>query len=160
MIDKYIPKLHFLIHRQGYNCVIARAYGMWAKPANLHHLCHNTKMHRRMFPLFLNSLWNLAAVNPDWHMKHPSFGKITDLEAGSREAFLLRHPQIASALNMEDADEYLELFSSIDFASWPGGDIGHIDRHRHPNYLSRGRVSRKSAVEAKPKASPAEDDPR
>jgi hypothetical protein len=65
-----------LCARNAYLCPIARAHGAMAVPHEIHHArAHNTKANRKRFPHFINSLFNLMAVNHDWHMMYPSFGR-------------------------------------------------------------------------------------
>lgn len=90
------------MRRQKGCCPIAAAYDKFAKPQSIHHRLHNSKVNRKEFPLFINSIWNLYLVNHNWHMMYPSFGKITVLEAYKREAFLQRHPAIAKRVNLEE----------------------------------------------------------
>jgi hypothetical protein len=95
-------KLNYLARKQKLLCPIAKAHNGHALPGELHHRLHNSKVNRRLYPLFLNSIWNLWAVNHNYHMMYGSSGKISVLEATKREAFLKRHPMIARAINMED----------------------------------------------------------
>lgn len=147
----YAAKMSYLLRRQGGYCAIASELGMeFARPTQLHHRCHNTKRARNKYPLFIDSLMNLVAVNHDQHLMHPSALKIRDNEAESRERFLERHPAIARAVNLEVPDHVLTEF--FDFDS-PFGAPGHphTDGSRdYPRYLLGGRVSRKSQVAQKP----------
>ena len=95
-------KVKHLLVMQGYECPIAKNFGEWATPEEIHHAgVHNTEVNRRLYPLLIHSLWNLLLVNHQFHMKHGSFGRMSEKEAASREAFLERHPCIAKKLNME-----------------------------------------------------------
>ena len=98
-------KLNYLAHKQKLLCPIAQAHSGCALPEELHHRLHNTKVNRRLYPLFINSVWNLYAVNHNYHMMYGSFGNISVLEAGKREAFLQRHSMIAAAINMDGVDD-------------------------------------------------------
>ena len=104
-MKNYHAKLIYLFDKQRGICPIAKAHYGHALPNELHHRIHNTKVNRRLYPLFINSIWNLMAVDHNYHMMYGSFGKISVLEATKREAFLERHPMIAAAINMEDADD-------------------------------------------------------
>jgi hypothetical protein len=105
MVANYERKFQYLWHHQHGRCPIAWSEGWFELPTELHHRAHRTKWARRRFPLFIDSVWNLMAVAHDWHMRYPSFGKISWLEAERREQFLERHPAIARAVNMEDRNE-------------------------------------------------------
>ena len=101
-MNGYLAKINYLAEKQGYNCAIAKAHGEYAMPTELHHTrCHNTIVNRRMFPLLIDSTWNLTLVSHKWHMQYPSWGKWSLLECERRENFLLRHTQIAARLNFE-----------------------------------------------------------
>ena len=92
MIPHYQEKFDYLYTHQSGMCAIAHDNGRLAAintDGSLHHAgVHNTKPNRARFPLLLNSTWNLVAVNHLWHMRYPSWGKISLLEADRRETFL------------------------------------------------------------------------
>ncbi len=103
MIKNYDAKFAYLLCRQHGICLIAKAKDGWAEaPTSLHHRLSRSKWAKKKFPLFIDSVWNLMAVNHDWHMKWPGFGRISFIEANDREAFLERHPAIAQAVNFEE----------------------------------------------------------
>jgi len=103
VIANYNKKFDYLLYRQRGLCPIAKQKDGFAQPpSDLHHRCHRTKWATKRFPLFIDSVWNLMAVNHFWHMMWPSYGKISWLDAEKREAFLRRHPMMARAVNMED----------------------------------------------------------
>jgi hypothetical protein len=97
----YEGKLVFLARRKNWMCPIAASMGRPAQAQELHHKCHNTRINRKKYPLFIDSLLNLLAVNHSYHMIKPSWAKITDYQAGKYEAFLRRHPKIAMFVNGE-----------------------------------------------------------
>ena len=100
-MKNYYEKILYLARKQKGSCAIALAYNEGYTPQELHHRLHKTKLSTRAYPLFIDSVWNLVAVNHDMHMMHPAFGKISILEAAHREAFLERHPTIARAINFK-----------------------------------------------------------
>jgi hypothetical protein len=151
-MKNYTAKFRYLIRRQNGNCAIAVAYDGAAAPDSLHHRLHNTKVNRKKYPLLIDSLWNLVAVNMAWHMQHPSFGGMWPREALSREAFLGRHPMIAAALNMEALHGTLDELSPGDLPPYSNSLDDTGDGRNHPYYLLRGRVSSKPAVAPKHKA--------
>ncbi len=104
MIPNYQAKFEYLYLKQNGRCAIATSHGRIAAITELHHAGrHNTGADRKLYPLLVNSLWNLVAVNHLWHMKYPAWGKQKGTEwASKREAFLGRHPRIAKKLNMEE----------------------------------------------------------
>jgi hypothetical protein len=65
----------------------------------LHHRLHNTKVNKKKYPLFLNSMLNLMPVCNMYHLTNPSYGKITDYQADKYERFLERHPKICAFVN-------------------------------------------------------------
>jgi len=94
-IPYYKAKFSYLYIRQNGLCPIAKEYGRGAKPNALHHKLHNTIENKKAFPLFINSIFNLVAVNNDWHLKNGSWGRMTEREAAKWERFLERHYKIA-----------------------------------------------------------------
>jgi len=71
-----------------------------AIPTELHHCrVHDLKWARRKFPLFINSLFNLVAVNHRWHMQNPSWGKWPEWRVAQIERGLERHPAHAREVN-------------------------------------------------------------
>lgn len=102
----YGEKFRFLVARQGGLCPIARERYGWAEaPTELHHRIHNTKVNRKLYPLYIDSVWNLAAVSHWSHMAFPSWGRISYREAAARERFLERHPRIAAAVNFDETNQ-------------------------------------------------------
>lgn len=93
---------YYLINRKkgNRNCPIAKEKGRrghrraWSDC--LHHRFANTKAHRRLVPLFIDSMLNLLPVNNAWHLQWPSFRRIRRPVAFKREMFLRRHPVMAA----------------------------------------------------------------
>lgn len=91
----WIRKLHNIT---GYNYELINKFRMcpiaWEKaetiiyPTELHHRLHNTKTNRTLYPVFINSLINLLAINHDYHMKYGNYGKILLNRAYLWEQFL------------------------------------------------------------------------
>jgi len=105
MMPNYEKKLRYLMRKTHGVCPIAlEKDGFSLGVTELHHIVHNTKVNRKLFPLLIHSVWNLVAVNHSWHMEYPTWGRRKDwqLEARRRESFLQRHPMMARRLNMED----------------------------------------------------------
>ncbi len=105
MISNYYEKKHYLIKHQRGECAIAHdlckkgTQTLTHGQPELHHQLHNTKINRKRFPNYINSLWNLVVVCHDLHMENPSFGNISLLEADKREDFLIQHPMINKFMN-------------------------------------------------------------
>jgi len=53
----------------------------------IHHLLSNTKVNKRLYPLFVNSIFNLKALNNDCHLNKP-IPKITPRQADTYEKWL------------------------------------------------------------------------
>jgi len=49
---------------------------------------HNTKANRKRWPLFLESPFNKKPLCKLDHIKHPSFGEISDMQADTYEEYL------------------------------------------------------------------------
>ena len=95
----YNEKFMRLVKRYGWACPIAAENGDIAQVSELHHIVHNTKMNRRLYPLLIDSVINLRPVSHGWHLARPSWGCMSDYRAARREAFLSRHPRIAEYVN-------------------------------------------------------------
>jgi hypothetical protein len=99
-MKNYQDKFEYLANRCNWTCMIG-----WNKKKDiipidsLHHLCHNTKVNRKRYPLFIDSLLNLMPVSSHYHLKNPSYGKIMDRQAEKYERFLERHPKICEFVN-------------------------------------------------------------
>jgi hypothetical protein len=96
---KYWRQFTFMIRHQHFNCAIAASQGAYAPVTELHHKLANSRVNRSRFPLLIDSLFNLVAVNHGYHMANGSFQRMSVLEACKREAFLERHPLAARRLN-------------------------------------------------------------
>lgn len=89
MIELYEDKWDYLVSKYGNRCPIgAEKDEAWQQVTDLYHRCHNTKWRREKFPLFLNSLLNLMPVSNRYHLKFPSYGKISDMQAEKWQKFL------------------------------------------------------------------------
>ena len=95
----YINKFYYLIDKQNHRCAISGELLQSSNGIDLHHLCHNTSWRRKKFPLFLNSLLNLRAVDHLQHLSNGSALKISDMKAEQYEDFLKRHPKISEWVN-------------------------------------------------------------
>ena len=100
MIPYYEVKWHYLNWHQRGQCPMALEMGnSYVMLHEFHHKKHNTKINRKRWPLFIDSLLNLELVNHRCHMMYPSHGKISDLEADRIEDFLRRHSKICRWVN-------------------------------------------------------------
>ena len=93
-----------LVAKHGIWCPIAAERDQQERVNQLHHtMIHDTKNNRRRFPLLIDSLWNLTAVNKDYHMAKPSWsppsGRWSLSECDRRDQFLGRHPTICAYMN-------------------------------------------------------------
>lgn len=95
VVPNYVEISLFIAKVQGFRCIIAQAYGEYAKITELHHRMHFTKTNRKLYPHFINSVFNLSGVNHDWHMKYPYWGTIHHQEAAAIESYLMGFPTVA-----------------------------------------------------------------
>ena len=96
----YEEKVEYLVNHYGPICPIAyEKKGRTDRVGELHHMLHNTKVNRKRFPLFINSLINLRPVSSVYHKLWPSWGKISDLQAMKYEKFLQKHKRICKFVN-------------------------------------------------------------
>jgi len=96
----YQEKMNYLIRRNGGNCAICGLilFGVREK-VDLHHRAHNTAWRRRNYPLFIDSVLNLAACHHDCHMERGGHDPITDYRAERYENYLRRNARIAKWVN-------------------------------------------------------------
>ncbi len=98
MISEYHKKMTYLLNKQNYICVACK------KPLGLdvtfQHGLANSKMNRKAFPLFIDSLLNLYLLHLLCNTtKYRSYGRITFYQAQKKEAFLLAHSRINKFVN-------------------------------------------------------------
>ena len=98
-MDNFEAKWEYLVVHYGSYCPIAEENNRIAIVTDLHHLCHKTKWRIKKYPLFIHSMLNLRPVSNHWHLKYPSWGKITDFQAEKYERFLEKHKKISDFLN-------------------------------------------------------------
>lgn len=99
-MNNYKSKFQYLVNKFGPHCPIAhQRYGKIIKATELHHLSHNVKWRRELYPLFINSIINLRPVSHKFHIMHGSWGKIGDTKAGRYQRFLKEHPKFSEAMN-------------------------------------------------------------
>jgi len=96
----YAEKMEYLTLRQKWLCPIAaskgvKGYGL----TQLHHRLHDHKNYRAKYPLFIDSIMNIVAVNHSWHIANPSALHLGEYYAGRCERFLERHPRFAMWVN-------------------------------------------------------------
>ena len=94
------------IEQQDWECAIARDIGNeCVRVTELHHAwIHNSIINRQRYPLLIHSVWNLFAVNNNWHMKFSGWGRKTLLECDKIETYLRENPEISKLVNMEGGD--------------------------------------------------------
>ena len=97
----YKEKFEYLASRNNWRCPIALERDVIAQVTDLHHKLHNTKVNRKLYPLFIDSMLNLVPVNNAWHLKYPSWGREPYYRAEKYESFLNRHPKVFMFVNME-----------------------------------------------------------
>ena len=102
-MKNYEQKFKYLANRQNWLCPIGlKKYGRKDPVHDLHHrICHNTKLNRKKYPLFIDSMLNLQPVNHDNHLNNPSWGGVRNGEriAERWERFLERHPRLYFFVN-------------------------------------------------------------
>ena len=99
-MKNYEAKFEWLATKYNWLCPIALSHRTKAEVTDLHHAhIHNMKWARRLYPLFIDSIWNLVPVHNAWHLKHGSFGKWPEERVRRCEIFLRKHKKIADFLN-------------------------------------------------------------
>ena len=111
MIPNYERKLLYLWKKQGGRCAITGEpltlgcvpeNGKWYDLIDFHHVLPNTKVNRKLYKLYIDSVWNLMLVFHDAHItkplpKHPPEWKIR-----LAEGLLAQYPGI-EYMDMENA---------------------------------------------------------
>jgi len=101
-MNNYKDKFEYLANRQKGICKIGeKKYDRKDPVTELHHYrIHNTEVNRGLFPLFIDSVLNLVAVNNRNHLNNPSWGIVKGYNSiDGIERFLERHPKIAKLVN-------------------------------------------------------------
>jgi len=127
----YIEKTIFILKVQPFGCMIAYLNEKRARITEVHHRMHDTKTNRKLYPNFIDSIFNLWGVNHNWHMKFPFAGKINERTANAIESYLLEYPSVSEWANSVPriTEELLESFYKIARAFELGG-----------NYEENGRI--------------------
>jgi hypothetical protein len=72
------------------------------------HRAHNAVWRRKKYPLFIDSVFNGAAIHRHCNIySHRSYGRISDFQAERWERFLARHPRIAKWGNKPEGGLWL-----------------------------------------------------
>ena len=90
-IDNYRELFFYISVLWNCMCPIALEKGQWANTESLHHRLHNTKINRKRFPLFIDSVFNLVPVNNKYHMENPNWGKFKVYEAEKIENYIINN---------------------------------------------------------------------
>lgn len=68
----------------------------------VHHAkAHNTKRNREIYPLLIDSVINLVALNVETHMQNPFYGEASDLECEKWERFLQAFADIINTYEVD-----------------------------------------------------------
>jgi hypothetical protein len=112
-IAKYNELFFYISVLWGCMCPIAESHGDWASPESLHHRLHNRKINRKRFPLFIDSVFNLVAVNDNFHMKYPGWGKFTVFEADKMELYIVEHKECLEIGYFKSKEELENVIEAI-----------------------------------------------
>ena len=85
-IPDYDRKFSILWHRQFGRCAITGEKLTGHHKIDLHHILPNTKPNRKLYPHYIDSLWNLQLVENGAHLtkphaKHPPYAEIAHAES-------------------------------------------------------------------------------
>ena len=103
MIPNYERKLLYLWKKQGGRCAITGKLLTLACKIDMHHVLPDTKVNRKLYKLYINSVWNLALVSHDAHMTKPLPKRPDEWEVFIAEEILKRFPGIEYRMGMEEA---------------------------------------------------------
>ena len=98
-IPNYPEKLMFLYEHQNYRCAVCGGYLSFHQALDMHHKFSRTKWGVKKYPLFIDSILNLALCHHDCHINKVGDLRITDYNANKYELFLKRHKKIAKFVN-------------------------------------------------------------
>ncbi len=102
-MKNYEAKMEWLGERHKWQCPIAKSHKTIIHPTELHHChIHNIKWARKLYPLFIDSIWNLLPVNNAYHLAYGNFGRWPEERVSRCENFLRRHKRLADFLNKPD----------------------------------------------------------
>ena len=76
-------------------CPIAESKGDWAHPDQLHHRLHNERKNRIRFPLFIDSVFNVVAVNEKYHTENRNWRKYSVFAADKIEQYIIDNRECA-----------------------------------------------------------------
>jgi hypothetical protein len=100
VVDNYTEKSSYLYNKQSGLCIGCNKPLLNGEKIDFQHRAHNSDWRREKFPLFIDSLLNLALMHNSCNTtKHRSAGKISDFNAEKYERFLERHPIISDFVN-------------------------------------------------------------
>ncbi len=94
-MKNYIKKFNYLWCHQDTKCAVtgeALTIGV-----QMHHVVANTKMNQRLYPLYIDCVWNLQLVDINSHANAHHW--VSHFEAAKRELFLKNHPVAARFMN-------------------------------------------------------------
>ena len=98
MISEYHKKMTYLLNKQNYKC--AACFEPLGVDISFQHGLANSKMNRKAFPLFIDSLLNLYLLHLLCNTtKYRSYGRITFYRAEKKEAFLKKHSRCNKFVN-------------------------------------------------------------
>jgi len=108
----YLATIQYLCKRQNGLCAITGKpltlnyvpeSGKWYNLVDIHHVFPNTKVNRKLYKLYIDSVWNLMLVFHDAHItkslpKHPP-----EYQIRLAEGLLAQYPGIEYRMEMEEA---------------------------------------------------------
>jgi len=102
-MKNYEAKREWLCNKYNFQCVIAKSHKKQMPVTELHHShIHNKKWVRKLYPLFIDSIWNLLPVNNAYHLAYGNFGRWPEERVSRCENFLKRHKKLAEWVNDPD----------------------------------------------------------
>jgi len=97
----------------GCMCPIAASHNKWASPESLHHRLPNSKINRKRFPLFIDSVFNVVPVDDNFHMKYPGWGQYKVFEADKIERYIIEHKECLEIGYFKSKEELENLVKEI-----------------------------------------------
>ncbi len=103
MISDYQKKFNHLWKKQSGRCAVTGTLLVQGNKIDLHHIMAATKVNRKLYPAFIESVWNLALIYHDVHMSKAMPKACLEWRINLAEGLLEGRPDLAYAVGMDEA---------------------------------------------------------
>ncbi len=102
-IPDYEKKKIHLWKKQWRKCAVTGALLVHGKHIAMHHLLANSKVNRRLYPAYIDSVWNLVLCYNDAHITKALPKHAPEWRINLAEGLLQSRPDLAYAAEMDEA---------------------------------------------------------